>query len=50
MPENLSYLMVSEPSLVQCFLSYFRALLSTPGVMGREESAAILDELLARYS
>ena len=50
MPENLSYLMVSEPSLVQCFLSYFRALPSTPGVMGREESAAILDELLARYS
>ena len=48
-PDALNYLVVSEPSLVRCFLDYFRALPSMPGVFSREESAAVLDELLARY-
>ena len=49
-PDALNYLVVSEPGLVRCFQDYFRTLPSTPGVSSREESAAVLDELLAQYS
>ncbi len=47
-PETLRYLAISEQGLVAGFLDYFRSLPTTPGVLGREESAAILDSLLAQ--
>lgn len=49
-PEDLSYLVVSEPTVIRCFLDYFRALPCAPGVSDRAETVAILDQLLAPYA
>ena len=48
-PDALDYLVVSESGLVRGFMDYFRTLPATPGVASREESARLLDELLAAH-